>query len=90
LSSRWGLIECDFEGFQCDVLLSVLDPLFSLFYVLFQFGYVETVSYVLCDLWDMLPEDMADCTDDEIMEKLYKEDDALSDLSKPFFCSDRK
>jgi hypothetical protein len=26
---------------------------------------------------DVLPEDMADRTDDEIMEKLYNEDDAL-------------
>jgi hypothetical protein len=28
----------------------------------------------------MMPEDMADGTDDEIMEKLYDEDDALSDF----------
>jgi hypothetical protein len=29
---------------------------------------------------DIMPEDMTDCIDDEIMEKLYNEDDALSDF----------
>jgi hypothetical protein len=28
----------------------------------------------------MMPEDVAGCTDDEIMKKLYNEDDALSDF----------
>jgi hypothetical protein len=41
----------------------------------------------------MMPEDMAGHTDEEIMQKLYNEDDALSDFrifSKPVFCGDRK
>jgi hypothetical protein len=31
-------------------------------------------------IWDMMPQDIAGCTDDEIMETFYNEDDALSDF----------
>jgi hypothetical protein len=37
----------------------------------------------------MLPEEMADGTDDELLE-YYKVDDTLSDFFRPVFCGDRK
>jgi hypothetical protein len=44
----------------------------------------EQYSWFVCSLVRairaMMPEDVAGCTNDEIMEKVYNEDDALSDF----------